>query len=114
MKLSPVLDDDCYSPVAIGPWLAPFREDHLSCADHYRSRRPVIDISECVLDFLNKFPFASANMMSKHFRMARGTIMEILQRDLRLKTFSPRWMPHQLITKADHVNRSQTLLHLLQ
>jgi hypothetical protein len=42
--------------------------------------------------------------------------MEILQRDLRLKKFSRRWVPHQLKSsqKADRANRSRALLHVLQ
>jgi hypothetical protein len=42
--------------------------------------------------------------------------MEILQRDLGLKKFSRRWVPHQLGSsqKIDRVNRSRALLHLLQ
>jgi hypothetical protein len=86
-KIISVPGDDCYSPAAIERWLARFREDDVLCADHSRSGRPVTDISECLHVFLDKFPFASANMMSKHFRIARGTIMEILQRDLGVKSF---------------------------
>jgi hypothetical protein len=85
INLSQVFGDDCYIPAAIECWLARFREGDLSCADHPRSGRPVIDISECLLAFLNKFPFASANMMSKHFRIAHGIIKEHIQRDLELK-----------------------------
>jgi hypothetical protein len=84
-KLSWVLSDDCYSSASIEHWLARFREDDLSCADHSRSGGSVIDISECLRAFLDKFPFARANIMSKHFRRVRGTIMETLQRDLGLK-----------------------------
>jgi hypothetical protein len=99
---------------AIERWLVHFGEGDLSCAYRSRSGRPVIDISEWLRAFLDKFPFARANMMSKHFRIARGTIMEILQRDLGFKKFSRRWVRHQLSSsqKADHVNRSR--LHLLQ
>jgi hypothetical protein len=85
-KLSRVLGDNCDSPAAIERWLVHFRSGNLSCADHPRSGQSVIDISECLCGFLGKFPFASANMMFKHFRMARGTIMEILQRELGLKS----------------------------
>jgi hypothetical protein len=48
---------------------------------------PGIDISECFLVFFAQFPFTSANMMSKHFYIVRGIIMEILDRDLGLKSF---------------------------
>jgi hypothetical protein len=115
-KLSRVLGDDCSGPAATERWFARFREGDLSCAGHSRSGRAVIDSSECLRAFLDKFPFVSANVMSKHFRIARGTIMEILQRDLGLKTFSCRWVPYQLSSsqKADRVDHSRALLHLLQ
>jgi hypothetical protein len=86
-KLSRVIGDDCYSPAAIECWLARFRDGDLSCADHSPSGRPLIDISECLCVFFDEFPFASANMMSKHFRISPGTIMEILQRNLGLEKF---------------------------
>jgi hypothetical protein len=85
-KLSWVLGDDCHSPDAIERWLACFREGDLLCADHSRSGRPVIDISDCLRACLDKFPVTSANMMSKHFHIARGTIMEIRQRNHGLKS----------------------------
>jgi hypothetical protein len=102
-KLSRVLGDDCYSPAATESWHARFRTGDLLCADHSRSGRPVIVISECLRAFLDKFPFANVNMMSKHFCIARGTIMEILQRDLGPKKLSHRWVPHEL-------GSSQTLI----
>jgi hypothetical protein len=81
-KLSRVLGDDCDSPAAIDHWLARFREGDRSCVNHSRSGRPVIDISECLRAFLDKFPFARANVIPKHFRIALETIVEILQHDL--------------------------------
>jgi hypothetical protein len=115
-KLSRVLGDDCYNTAAIERWHARFREGDLSCTDHSRSDCPVINIPERSRTFLDKSPFESANMTSKHFRIARGTITEILQRDLGLKKLSRRWVPHQLSSsrKVDHANRSRALLHLLQ
>jgi hypothetical protein len=93
-KSTRVLGDECYSSAVIERWLARFRESDLSCAHHSRSGRPVIGISECLRVFFDKFSFARANMMSKHFSIAREAIMEILQRDLGLKKFSRRWVPH--------------------
>jgi hypothetical protein len=87
-KLSRVLGDDCDSPVAIERWLARFRDGDLSCADHSRSDCLVTDISECLHTFLDKSPFASASMMPKRFRITRGTIMEILQREPGFETLS--------------------------
>jgi hypothetical protein len=76
----------------------------------------VIEISECLRAFLDKFPCANANIMFKHFRIARGTIMEILQHDFGLKKFSRLRVPYQLssLQRADRVNRSRALLHLFQ
>jgi hypothetical protein len=116
-ELSRVIGDACDSPAPVEHWLVRFREGKRSCADRSRSGRPVSDISECLHAFLDKFLLASVNMMSKHFRTARGTIMEVLQRDLGLKS-SPVDGCHissaQLITKSDPINRSRALLYLLQ
>jgi hypothetical protein len=94
--LSPVLGDDYYTPVAAESWLARFREGDLSCPDYSRSGRPMIDASESLRPFLDKFPFASANTMLKYFRVTCGIIMEILQRGLGFKKFSHRRVPYQL------------------
>jgi hypothetical protein len=112
VKLSRVLGNDCYSPAAIERWPARLREGDLSCANHSRSGRPVIDFLECLCAFLDKFPFTRAIMMSKHLRIARGTMMEILQRDLGLKKGLLSWetTSAQLVTKADRVNRSRARL----
>jgi hypothetical protein len=116
IKLSRVLSIHCSGSAVIERWLARFRQGDLSCVDHSRSGRSVIDISECLRAFLGKFPFASANTIFKHFRRAHGTIMEILQRDIWLEKLSRRWMPHQLSSsqKAGRVFRSRALLHLLR
>jgi histone-lysine N-methyltransferase SETMAR len=76
----------------------------------------VIDTSECLRAFLDKFLFASANMMPKHFCIARGIIPEILQRDHGLKKIPPSIgaTSAQLITKTNPVNSSRALLQLLQ
>jgi histone-lysine N-methyltransferase SETMAR len=115
-KLSRVLGDDCYSLAAIERWLARFQEGDLSCGDQARPGRPQIDISGCLRAFLDRFPFASANMMAKHFRIARGTVTDILRRDLGLRKFTRRWVPHQLspAQKADRVKCSRALLLRLQ
>jgi hypothetical protein len=70
-----------------------------------------MDISECLGAFPDKFPFARANVIAKHFRIAPGTIMEILQRDSGLKKFSRQSVPRQLSLsqKADPANRSRAL-----
>jgi hypothetical protein len=61
----------------------------------------VIDISDYLRAFLDKFPFASGDMMSKHFRIVRGAIMDILQRDLGFKSPPVNGAtPTQLITKT--------------
>jgi hypothetical protein len=74
----------------------------------------VIDISECLRPFLEKFLFENANMMSKHFGMARGTITDIQHRDLRLRSSPVDGCHISSSQKADRVNPSRTLLHMLQ
>jgi hypothetical protein len=55
-------------------------------------------------------------MMFTNFRRVHGMIREILQRDLGLKKFSRQRVLHQLSSpqKADRVDPSRALLHLLQ
>jgi histone-lysine N-methyltransferase SETMAR len=46
--------------------------------------------------FLEKYPFASAKIMSEHFDVSRATVKEILSRELELRKYTRRWMPHSL------------------
>jgi hypothetical protein len=47
---------------------------------------------------LQKYSFASARVLAQHFLTSVPTIEEILQRELELKKFSRRWVPHFLFS----------------
>jgi hypothetical protein len=65
--------------------------------------------------FLEKFPFASASIIATHFNVSHFTVKDILSRELRLRKFSRRRVPHQLSDpqKNFHVDTSVELLTLL-
>jgi hypothetical protein len=66
--------------------------------------------------FLQKYPFASAGMITKHFLVNPHTVKEILQRELGMRKFSRRWVPHSLTSaqKVARVDASIEMLRILQ
>jgi hypothetical protein len=65
--------------------------------------------------FLDPHPFSSPRVTSRHFRISPPTVKEILRRDLGLKKFNRRWIPHLLSNeqKTLRVDASRKLLSLL-
>jgi hypothetical protein len=56
---------------------------------------------------MQKYPFASARVIAQHFLTTVPTIKDILQRELGMKKFSWRWVPHflspaQKVARVDH------------
>jgi hypothetical protein len=45
---------------------------------------------------MQKYPFASARVIAQHFLTTVSTIRDILQRELGMRKFSLRWVPHFL------------------
>jgi hypothetical protein len=45
---------------------------------------------------MQKYPFATARVIAQHFLTTIPTIKDILQRELEMRKFSRRWMPHFL------------------
>jgi hypothetical protein len=66
-------------------------------------------------DFLEKFPFASARMVTMNFKVSHSTVKDIFSRELGLRTFSRRWVPDQLFDpqKKLRIDTSLELLALL-
>jgi hypothetical protein len=62
--------------------------------------------------FLKKFPFASVRVIASHFSADRATIKSILDRELGLRKFTCRWVPHILAAeeKLRRVAESESLL----
>jgi hypothetical protein len=46
--------------------------------------------------FLDRYPFSSARVIARHFRISPSIVKEILRRELGLEKFSRRWFPHLL------------------
>jgi predicted GIY-YIG superfamily endonuclease len=65
--------------------------------------------------FLDRYPFSSARVISRHIRSSPSTLKEILRRELGLKKFSRRWVSHLLSDdqKKLQVDASRKLLSLL-
>jgi hypothetical protein len=105
-----------YSEDSIENWVGRFVSAGTSCADLPRARRPPTDLSEPLRQFFHDFPFATARMMSRQFSAHATTIKEILSRDLGLKKFARRRVPHQLnpSQKVQRVEAAKLLLQILQ
>jgi hypothetical protein len=73
-----------------------FRNDDLSCKDSPRCGRPLLTLGLQLEAFMQKYPFASARVIAQHFLTTVPTIMDILQRELRMRKFLWRLVPRFL------------------
>jgi hypothetical protein len=66
--------------------------------------------------FMQKYPFASARVIARHFLTTVLTIKDILQRELGTRKFSRRWVAHLPgpARKVARVKASETILRVLQ
>jgi hypothetical protein len=97
-------------------WLRKFNSGDLSCLNENRPGRPLTILGPVLKKFLDKHPFASAKILSRHFDISPPTVKEILHRELGLKKYSRRWVPHELSKgqKKCRVDQSEMLLDMLQ
>jgi hypothetical protein len=67
-------------------------------------------------DFLEEFPFANVSLIAQYFGLSKPTIKDIIERELGLRRFSRKWLPHSLSEsqKADRVAMATNLLNLLR
>jgi hypothetical protein len=65
---------------------------------------------------MHKYPFTSARVITQHFLTTVPTIKDILERELGMRQFSQRWVPHFLCPaqKVARVKASKTILRVLQ
>jgi hypothetical protein len=65
--------------------------------------------------FLDRYPFSSARVRSRHFPISPSTLKEIPRRELGLKEFSRKWVHHLLSDdqKKLRVDASRKSLSLL-
>jgi histone-lysine N-methyltransferase SETMAR len=66
--------------------------------------------------FLQKYPFASAHTIAKHFLTTAFTVKEILQRELGMRKVSWRWIPHSLsdAQKVARIKAAKEMLRILE
>jgi transposase len=66
--------------------------------------------------FLSKYLFASTKNIASHFDLSVSTVKDLLARELELRKFTQRWVPHFLSErqKSEQVTQSRVLLGLLQ
>jgi hypothetical protein len=76
-------------------------------------RSTTLDFGAQLEAFLQKYPFASARIITKHFLVNPHTVKEILQRELGMRIFSRRWVPHSL-TSAQRVARVDPSIEMLR
>jgi hypothetical protein len=65
---------------------------------------------------MHQYPFAGARLIAQYFLTTVPTIENILQRELGMRKFSRRWVPH-FLSPAQKVSRfeaSKTILRVLQ
>jgi transposase len=114
-ELQTTLHDSALSNSTVKRWIRKFKNGDLSCDDDSRPGRPMSILGPVLQKFLDRYPFASARVMSKHFGLSPPTVKEILRRELGLKKFSRRWVPHLLsdAQKKLRVDASRQLLSML-
>jgi hypothetical protein len=95
-ELKSVLLEATYSLSTVERWVSRFKTGAATCEDNQRPCRPPCDFGSSLAAFLLEFAFASACQMSKHLHTSHTTIKDILRRQLGLRRFSRRWVPHQL------------------
>lgn len=115
-ELVSTLGDDAYGVSQIKIWLQKFRNGDLSCQDLPRAGRPPLTLGVQLQRFLEKYPFSSARAIAQHFFTTVPTIKDILQRELGMKKFSRRWVPHFLTPpqKAARIAAATEMLRILQ
>jgi transposase len=86
-------DSDLSSPT-VTRWIKKFKNGDLFCDDDSRPGRPISILGPVLQKFLDRYPFSSIIVISRHFRTSPSTVKEILRRELGLKKFSRRWFPH--------------------
>jgi transposase len=96
-------------------WIRKFKNRDLSSHDDSRPGRHMSILGLVLQKFLDRYPFSSTRVISRHFRISPSTVKEIVRRELGLKKFIRRWVPHLLSDdqKKFRVDASRKLLSLL-
>jgi hypothetical protein len=111
-ELVSTLQDNAISLSMVKNWSRRCKSGEGSCGDEERAERPLISLGPALQRFLKKCSFASAQVVAGQFWVDRSTIKSILDRELGLRKFTRRWVPHILLAeqKLRRVTESQNLL----
>jgi transposase len=114
-ELQTIFHDSALSSSTVKRWIRKFKTGDLSCDDDSRPGRPISILGPVLQKFLDRDPFSSTIVISRHFRTSPSTVKEILRRELGLKKFRRRWVPQLLSDdqKKLRVDASGKLLSLL-
>jgi transposase len=95
-ELQTTFHDSALSSSTVKRWIRKFNTGDLSGDDDSRPGRPISILGPVGQKFLDRYPFSSARVISRHFRISPSTVKEILRRELGLQKFSRRWVPRLL------------------
>jgi hypothetical protein len=97
-------------------WLLRFREGDRSCEDRTRARRSVTILGDFFSKFLSEHPFVPAKNIASQVDINVSRVKDLLARELELRHFPRRWVPHSLWEgqKNKQVTQSRLLLDLLK
>jgi hypothetical protein len=111
-----VLEPGAWSKAQITRWMQGFEQDDFLCKNESRPKRPLPSLGPTLSRFLSKHLFASARIISAHFRIARDSVKIIPARELGRKKTSKRWLPHKLSNtqKKPWVKFSRDVLQILK
>jgi hypothetical protein len=104
-ELTAIVGSMAYSLTQIKEWHVRFKTGDLSCENQTRPDHSPHILEKALLDFLEEFPFPTAEVIAQHFGQSKYIITEILQQELVLRRFSRRWVPH-LLSEAQKPDRT--------
>jgi hypothetical protein len=91
-----VLAKETVSIETVKHWCRRFKDGDFSVAGHERPGRPPSGLSNVIIRYLNDEPFLSARALPKCLATDHQAIKAVLGRDMGLRQFTRRWVPHKL------------------
>jgi hypothetical protein len=89
-QLYSVLSAPAYSRSQVRNWWTRFTEGDVTYIDQWKADRARHVLGTDLSQFLQEFPFATAEFLAQHFDESKETIQEKLNRELVLQKFSRR------------------------
>jgi hypothetical protein len=95
-ELQITFHDSAMSNSTVKRCIRKFQNGDLSCDDDSSPARPMSIFGPVRQTFLDRYPFSTARVISRHFCIFPSTVKEIGRRELGLKKFTGRWVLHLL------------------